>query len=69
MLPLYRAILGSGKGRRGDLVMHRPIALTLVFRKILERVLLSDILGGSGSSMRHKAGSGRSDLHWILPWH
>ena len=42
-------LIWKQKGPRDDVGMHRPIALTLVFRKILEEVLLSDIHGLLGN--------------------
>ena len=42
-------LIWKQKGQRDDVGMHRPIALTLVFRKILEKVLLSDIHGRLGN--------------------
>ena len=38
----------EAEGKRDDVGMHRPIALILVFRKILEKVLLLGIHGRFG---------------------
>ena len=49
-------LIWKQKGRRDDGEMYRPIALTLVFRKILEKILYRAFMGNSGVSMKRKAG-------------
>lgn len=44
------------KGKVDDVRMYRPIALALMFRKILENILLSDIHGQLGDFDRARGG-------------
>ena len=52
-------LIWKQKGRYDDVGMHRHIGLTLVFKKILEKVLLSDIHGRLGKLNEAQGGFGK----------